>query len=195
MTRPLTRVNRWGSPMDLATRPSHVGATTPVDVASADDVLGWLCLCEYVAGGFTSPLMRAGRLTGTLFRVRLALLPGLGGGGVLALTFTSSEATERTNLALVHQALEDVVREGGVPAAQWRGAALRLMTRLATSDPPGRRSYWGRPPYDCRLDDPLTWVERHPPQHATHWPALAALACQLSSRRSALKGDGDEFHL
>jgi hypothetical protein len=180
-------MNRWGTTMDLVRRPSHFCATASVPVASPDDVLSWLCLCECFAGGFSSPLMRAGRLTGTLFRVHLALLPGMPGEGVLALAFTSSAASEPTALTSVRGALADIVAADGVTAPRWHSAALRLRTRLATTDRLPRRSPWHRSPYDTRLDPPA-WAARNPPDPDSYRPPLAAFARELPEYHPAEGG-------
>ncbi|NEY32863.1 hypothetical protein GTU99_11770 [Streptomyces sp. PRKS01-65] len=185
---PLTRMNRWGTTLDLVRRPSHFCATAPVPVASPDDVLSWLCLCECFAGGFSSPLMVAGRLTGTLFRVHLALLPGMPGEGVLALAFTSPAASEPAGPPALCRALADIVAADGVTAPRWHGAALRLRTRLATTDALPRRSPWHRSPYDAQLADPLAWAARNPPDPGSYRPPLAALARELPEYHPAAEG-------
>ncbi|WP_327320350.1 hypothetical protein [Streptomyces sp. NBC_01235] len=174
--------------MDLVRRPSHFSATASVRVASPDDVLSWLCLCECFAGGFSSPLMRAGRLNGTLFRVHLALLPSMPGDGVLALTFTSSARSEPTSLVRVQRALDRILEAGEVTPAQWQSAALRLRTRLDTSDRLPRRSLWHRSPYDARLVDPLSWAARTCPGHEIYEHPLAALVHELSGHHADVQG-------
>jgi hypothetical protein len=188
MPKPVTRLNRWGTTMDLVRRPSHFSATTSVRVASCDDVLSWLCLCECFAGGFSSPLMRAGRLNGTLFRVHLALLPSTPGDGVLALTFTSSARSEPTSLASVQRALDTILAAGEVTPAQWRSAALRLRTRLDTSDRLPRRSPWHRSPYDARLADPLSWAARTRPDREVYQHPMAALMQEMPGHHADVQG-------
>ncbi|MGO4636418.1 hypothetical protein AB4225_36795 [Streptomyces sp. 2RAF24] len=187
MPGPATRTTRWGEGMDLFRRPSHFAATVPVPLAGPDDVLAWLCLCESLAGGFTSPLTRAGRLDGTLFRVRLALLPGAGEEGVLALTFTASAHTEAANTRAVLHALTAVVHQDPVAIPPWRSAARRLATRLATTDPLPPYSPWRRHPYDAHLDDPVAWATRTPPPQS-HRQRLAVLLRALSEHGAGTEG-------
>ncbi|MHA6763643.1 hypothetical protein [Streptacidiphilus sp. PAMC 29251] len=175
--------------MDLALRPSHFCAVAPVDVASRDDTLLWLCLAEHLAGGFTGPLMRAGRLTGTLFRVRLALLPERTRGGVLALTFTSSGAHELSNLTLVHQALQQFVQDPAMTSGQWAAAASRLGTRLASTDRLPSRSPWCRAPYACAPSDPVRWVTAQSPEARTYLPPLKELERQIAEHRQDMEAE------
>ncbi|GEB61802.1 hypothetical protein [Streptomyces gardneri] len=188
MPRPDTRTTRWGEGMDLIARPSHVAATVRVPLARPEDVMAWLCLCEALAGGFTSPLTRAGRHEGTLFRVRLALLPGTAEEAVLALTFTTSGRSEAANTRTVLRALTELADRGEVGAPQWESAARRLATRMATTDPLPPHSTWRRPPYDAYLDDPVAWATRTRPPEG-HRQRLAEILRALSARRAGAEGE------
>lgn len=146
------------------------------------------CACASASRGLLKSPDACGLTNGTLFRVHLALLPSTPGDGVLALTFTSTARSEPTSLASVQRALDTILAAGEVTPAQWRSAALRLRTRLDTSDRLPRRSPWHRSPYDARLADPLSWAARTRPDREVYQHPMAALMQEMPGHHADVQG-------
>ncbi|MEU2244904.1 hypothetical protein ABZ572_36580 [Streptomyces sp. NPDC018338] len=83
---------------------------------------------------------------------------------------------------MCHALAEAVDHDASTAAAPWRGAVLRLATRMATTDALPPYSPWLRPPYDAHVDDPVAWAARTPPPE-TRREHLAELLRVLSEHQ------------